>query len=41
MGKKISMNSATMMNKILELVEAQKLLIFRKENRYFDSSKSL
>ena len=31
-GKKISIDSATMMNKILEIIEAQKLLIYQKIN---------
>ena len=30
-GKKVSMNSATLMNKILELVEAQNYLILKSE----------
>ena len=39
MGKKISIDSATLMNKILELIEAQKLFnIPNKKVRYFNSS---
>ena len=32
MGKKISIDSSTLMNKILELIEAQKLFNFKIEN---------
>ena len=40
MGKKISIDSSTLMNKILELIEAQKLFnIPNKKIRYFNSSK--
>ena len=34
-GKKITIDSATMMNKILELIEAQNYLIFQKKNWIF------
>ena len=39
MGKKISIDSSTLMNKILELIEAQKLFNIRnKKIRYCNSS---
>ena len=39
-GKKISIDSSTLMNKILELIEAQKLFnIPKKKIRYYYSSK--
>ena len=38
-GKKISIDSATLMNKILELIEAQKLFSIPDKNRYINTSK--
>ena len=39
MGKKISVDSATLMNKIFEVIEAHKLFsIDIKKNRYFNTS---
>ena len=41
MGKKISIDSATMMNKVFEIIEAKKFLILIIKNLNFNSSKIL
>ena len=39
MGRKISIDSATLMNKVLEYIEAQKLFKLSKKFRNFNSSR--
>ena len=41
MGKKISIDSATMMNKVFELIEARKLFPKYKKNSDFNTSSIL
>ena len=41
MGKKISIDSATMINKVYEVIEAKNIFNLIKSNKYFNSSQIL